>query len=211
MWGTSISHSTSFILFSPHPFETSPCNAPVNFPILSMFLPPCRHASTLMLELRYDARGVVALAWGVSSWAQRGAARPASANWGYWAVCWTGRMNSWRVGGQWGPAKATEVTAIQNLGSQLKGTGWKRIMLLEQKKGSCFPVAHKGHSHAASQADSPKQQPHRSLVMWLHFLLLCTATGIITFVLQHSNNIWCLFLINQAVSVHISVAVAGDI
>lgn len=27
------------------------------------------------------------------------------------------------------------------------------------------PVAHKGHSHAVSQADSPKQQPHPSLVM----------------------------------------------
>lgn len=39
----------------------------------------------------------------------------------------------------------------------------------------------------------------------------CTATGIITFVLQHSDKIWCLFLINQAVSVYISGAVAGNI
>ena len=68
-----------------------------------------------------------------------GAAPLASTNWGYWAVCWTGRMNSWRVGGQWGPAGATEVRAIQNLGSRLKGAGWKRIMLLEEKKSSCFP------------------------------------------------------------------------
>lgn len=72
------------------------------------------------------------MAWGVG-WggvsvlsAQRGAALLAFAKKkkvGYWAVYWAGRMNSWRVGGQWGPAEATEVRAIQNLGSRLKGTG----------------------------------------------------------------------------------------
>lgn len=44
--------------------EISPSHTPVNFLILSVFLSPPRHAPTLMWELRYNACGVVALAWG---------------------------------------------------------------------------------------------------------------------------------------------------
>lgn len=72
---------------------------------------------------RYYACGAVALAWG-SVLRPRGVLLllPPQTG-GTVAVCWAGRMNSWRVGGQRGPAGATEVTAIQNLGSRLKGTG----------------------------------------------------------------------------------------
>lgn len=88
----------------------------------TFYLSP-RHAPALMWELRYYACGAVAFAWG-SVLRPRGVLLllPLRTG-GDWAVCWTGRMNSWRVGGQWGPAEATEVTAIQNLGSQLKGAG----------------------------------------------------------------------------------------
>lgn len=67
-----------------------------------------------MWEPQRYAGSVVALVLGVTSKARRGASPIASANWGYRPVCWTGRMNSWRVGGQWGPREATEVSAIQN-------------------------------------------------------------------------------------------------
>lgn len=71
-----------------------------------------------------------------------------------------------------------------------------------------------------SQRTQPCSQPSRlsktttpsfSCHVITFSVFLCTATGIITFVLQHCNNIWCLFLINQAASVHISKAVASDI
>lgn len=103
----------------------------------------------------------------VNSSAQRGAGPLASASKTYWTMCWTGRMNSWRVGGHQGLAGVTRVTAIQNLGSWLKGMGWKRIMLLQEKKGSCVSVAHKGRSYAASRAGPPKPPPSCSLVMHL--------------------------------------------
>lgn len=94
--------------------------------ILSIFLSPPRHAPALMWELRHYACGVVALAWGSALRAQRGASPLfflPLANRGHWAVCWAGKMNSWRIGGQWGPTEATEVTTIQNPGSGLKGRG----------------------------------------------------------------------------------------
>lgn len=147
--------------------------------------------------------------------AQRGAAPLASANWGYWAVCWAVRMNSWKVGGQWGPAGATEVTTIENLGCRLKGTGVKEDHASGAEKELLFPPV-------VSQRTQPRSQPSRrslsqttapsfSCHVITFSVFLCTATGIITFVLRRRNNIWCLFLINQAVSVHISHAVAGDI
>lgn len=53
-----------FIYFFLPLLETSPSHTPVNFPRLSIFLSPSRHAPTLMWELWYYACGVVALAWG---------------------------------------------------------------------------------------------------------------------------------------------------
>lgn len=68
-------------------------------PSFLFFSAPC-HAPTLMWELRYYACSVVALVWGSLLRPRGGACPIASANRGYWAVFLTGRMNSWRVGGQ---------------------------------------------------------------------------------------------------------------
>ncbi|KAK5886377.1 hypothetical protein CesoFtcFv8_017415 [Champsocephalus esox] len=74
-----------------------------------------------MWELRYYAFGVVALAWG-SVLRPRGVLLlfPLPQTRGYWAMSW-GWKDEHLDG--WGPAEATEVTTIENLGFQLKGMG----------------------------------------------------------------------------------------
>lgn len=80
------------------------------------------------------------------------------------------------------------------------------------KKELLFP-----HSSQRTQACSQPSRlfqtttPSFSCHVITFSVFLCMATGIITFVLQHSDNIWCLFLINQAMSVHISGAIASGI
>eukprot|EP00064_Thunnus_orientalis_P004052 superscaffoldBa00000357_g4063 len=67
-------------------------------------------------------------------------------------------MNSWRVGGQWGPAEATEVTAIQNLGSQLKA--YLKPPFLPHIPSTSAPIPPQGvgiffsHTRLASQVQT---------------------------------------------------------
>lgn len=126
---------------------------------------------------------------------------------GQWAGA--GRMNSWMVGGQQRPQRSPP---LKTLASSSKVWG---------ERGSCFwsrkralvslRLTKDTAMQPAKQALSQTTTPSFSCHVITFSVFLCTAAGIITFVLQHSNNIWCLFLIYQAVSVHISDAVASDI
>lgn len=210
------------ILSEEHPSPTPPLHFFPSFPVFATSQSPVNFPDFLSLSLllvmlqrscgNSDITPVVLWPWpgGIIS---LGPEARCSSYLGKLGVLGSAQgLEGWTAGGleaSGGPTEATEVRAIQNLGSQLKGVGWKRIMLLEERKSSCFSVAYKGHSHAGrlSQTTTPSFSCH--VITFSEFL--CTATGIITFVLQHGDNIWCLFLINQAVSVHISRAVASDI
>lgn len=135
-----------------------------------------------MWELQRYACSVAALLLGVTSKAQRGASPIASANWAYWPVCRPGRMNSWRLGGQWGPTEATEVTAIQNPGLTAQRYGLKQDHGPGAEKELLFaPVSQRTH---ASLSNRPASAPRLCCPVIAYFLFLCTATGIITSALQ---------------------------
>ena len=112
-------------------------------------------------------------------------------------------------GGRQGPRRSQPFKTLAP-GSKVRG-----------ERGSCFwsrkralvsPWLTKDTAMQPAKQTLPNNNP--IVLLSCDYILcvpICTATGIITFVLQHCNNIWCLFLINQAVSVHICNAVAADI
>lgn len=61
-------------------------------------------------------------------------------------------LEGWTAGGleaSGGQERPQRSPPFKTLGSQLKGMGWNRITLLEQKRSSCSPETHKGHMQPA--------------------------------------------------------------
>lgn len=192
MWGNIHLLLLHFIYFSSlwNLSLTSPVNSP---DFLSFFFPPCFNAHVGTLGFM----PVVLWPWpgGVSSKVLFHLPLQKLG-----VLSRTGRMNSWRVGGQRGPGRGQRGQGHSKpLLPAQRYTGWKRIMLLEQKKGSCFPCRAQRTQQTRLQTTTLSFSCHV-----IAFLFSCTAAGIITFVQQRCNNIWCLFLINHSsVCVHL--------
>lgn len=105
--------STSFIFFFSSLTNPSQLISPT-------FSTPSRHAPTLVWELRCNACGVVALAWGGQFLGPEGCCSAClfrKKKLGVLGSAQDEQLEGWRAVG------VTEVTAIENLGSRLKGAG----------------------------------------------------------------------------------------
>lgn len=153
VWNTSISFYSIYYPpspLTPHPPLALNSHTPQSIShCFISFLSPPRHAPTIMWEPQRYAGSVVALVLGVTSKARRGASPIASETGG------TGQcagLEGWTAGGleaSGGQERPQRSAPFKTLGSQLKGMGWNRITLLEQKRSSCLPETHKGHMQPA--------------------------------------------------------------
>lgn len=163
----------------PHTHTQPPSQFPSALYLFSLLVAMLQ---CFMWALQRYTCGVAALVLVVTSKARRVASPIASANWAYRLVCWPGRMYSWRVGGQWGPTEATEVTAIQNPGLPAQRYGLKQDHAPGAEKELLF-ACFSQRTHAA-QPNRLASAPRLCCHVITCFLFSCTTTGIITSALQ---------------------------
>lgn len=111
-------------------------------------------------------------------------------------------LEGWTAGGleaSGGQERPQRSAPFKTLGSQLKGMGWNRITLLEQKRSSCLPETHKGHMQPAEATS------YNPVVLWSCdcicsvYLLSNNNRNYYICAAAHHNNISCLFLISKLV------------
>lgn len=212
VWKTSISlSSTSFIFFLLALSEISPSHTPVSFLILSVFLSPPRHAPTLMWELRYNACGVVALAWG-SVLRPRGVLLLLPLQTGGTGQC--AGLGGWTAGGleaSGGQQRPQRSQPFKTLAPSSKVEGERGSCFWSRKRALVSPWLTKDVAMQPAKQTLPNNNPIVLLSCDYIFCVFMRNRNYYIYAAAYSNNIWCLFLINQVVSVHISEAVASDI
>lgn len=166
----------------------------------------------LTWELRHYACGAVASAWG-SVLRPRGVLilLPLQT----WGTGQCAGLEGWTAGGleaSGAQQRPQRSQPFKTLAPSSKVRGERRSCFWSRKRALVSPWLTKDIAMQAAMQTLPNNNPVVLLSCdYIFWIFMCGNQNYYICAVADSNNIWCLFLTNQAVSVQISKAIASDI